>query len=361
MTFISSNPNYRYGCPHTYPYPYTINETPYNPLNSIKSVCDHLLNETYHVFQYKNDKYDKDITDAYNYIIDEIFKNYEYTHKYNNGIKIFNNNDTKYTLGILTHILPNIDIVQLYIGISDSAGDYGDALYINYDGCKLVRYDNDVTYFKGNDRHIQICTIVITLPELLTKTQYLNNNLFISIIRHELLHIYHGIKNSNLAIANGNAYYYADEITKAQGKKHGIYGSYDLRELLSKKELKTSDICLIFACGIYYLDNSEISAWQESFNSYDKHFICVRSKELERREPYRIYSRLLELFQLYKKDLYNIMNICDANTFELIKAYKDECNIKSIKYLVDSWIDKSKKFLVKCEKIHERNYATKKD
>jgi hypothetical protein len=175
------------------------------------------------------------------------------------------------------------------------------------------------------------------------------------------LHIYHGIQNSNLAVANGNAYYYADEITKALGKEHGICSAYDLWRFTLKPKLSVYCICLIFACGIYYLENSEISAWQESFNSYDKHFICIRSKELEKRLPYSIYSNLLKLFQLYKKDLYNIMNICNPKIYELIENYCKDCKIKNIKYLVDSWIDKSKKFLIKCEKIHERNYVTKKD
>jgi hypothetical protein len=201
----------------------------------------------------------------------------------------------------------------------------------------------------------------INTPIKQIKELYLNNLQMIGLIKHELMHVVHSIKNSNLSYRNGEAYQYANDIALNVGDKN-ILNYYDICILngryKDKGYLDNNDLVRLISCGIYYMDNSEFQAWKESFNMYDLYFRY--DKDLNKRMPYKLYKILNYLWKENKNALihcYN-KNILRENTYQIISKYFNYIGynkVTNLKNLINKWIKRSNDFITKCEDIYTIN------
>lgn len=315
------------------------------------------LNEALHIF-------DKNNTDA----LGEIEQSYKI------GVKMLFN-PTQAAIKLLCHsdirfvkcpdmygILKNSNVTtQLYLGI-DPTTRYGDGMNI----CLAVNDPNmfeipvDSLYKEDKNGIPDLVTIIATIPAGDMEDLF-HNNLNIGLIRHEILHIFHGIVKKDFAIRCGKAYYYSDEIVGALQEEFPT--ELQLRQYL---QYPPDDymLCCIFAAGIYYLDKSEKEAWLQSFDSFDQYnkFPGVK-KDYQDYMPYRTYQNLYNLIERYQDGLSNIFNVIDKNDVQLCKAldiikkWQMEQPATNLRRIIKKWLFQCREWFAKASAIHKDNYS----
>lgn len=224
------------------------------------------LNEKLHVFEEENVALQKNITDSYNKGIKLI------NNKNVKTVKLFKNNTVQYAKcpDFFINVKGSITKIQLFMGVSDDIGNNGDGLSIsipiNISGYLNVPLKS---LYQEIDGVPVVCTVIVTLPSN-TDEKLNDNEKFIGIIKHELLHIFHSVIKKDFAVNTGRSYYYGYCIAELLNES-GIPNDTVLKELL---EYPPDDYTylLIYAAAMYYLDDSEKSAWLQSFDSYDKNY-----------------------------------------------------------------------------------------
>lgn len=318
-----------------------------------KQICK-CINEELHILNKNDINYNNKIKQYYNKCINDLFdKNLKL-------IKLYKNNSILYSQNIINKIFPQIQQCNIFIGINKNNNDVD-----TFDGYSITfPIDNkeyNFNYHKSlfkidiDKNQIEICTIIITLPNLKYNELY-NNEKFIGIIKYELLHIFHSIIKESLAINAGNAYYYASQLCEIY--HINFPDAFGLDDLLNKKLnnnfIRDKEIMYILAGCIYYLDKSEQRAWLDSFNSYDRHalnrekFLETKSSLLSR-DPYKIFYCLYKLLLMYKNE---IVNIKINNTIKIVFS---DLKIKNISSFYNSSLKSLKILLHKCQKIHYSN------
>lgn len=263
------------------------------------------LNETLHVFNRDNEYYNTEIKKCYNNCITDLYSNY------NKNYKIFRNSSNYYVQYIIDDIFPKIKQCQILIGIDKNNYDEDliNAVNIafpvdtNIEGLLIPLHK----LYKENKQEIELCTIIITLPNLGYKKLY-NNDKYISTIQHELMHIFHQIIKEKLSVNAGDAYYYASLL--CQEYNLNFPNAFGLDGLCEKDQLEKKYQAYLIAACIYYLDKSEQSAWIQSFNSYDKQILknFTNNHNLLMRDPYKIYYSIYTLLNNYTNSLYKFNN-----------------------------------------------------
>lgn len=318
-----------------------------------ETIKKNILKESRHIFQQENPLYDKKIKNAYNECILKLKNNKNLT-------SIYKNNNIEYVETIIENILPDyIDNVKLYIGINYdftneeeiSGINISFPLDINQEGFN----SNILPVFKSNQDKIELCTIVITLPNIPEKYLY-NNEKYIGIIKHEMIHIFHEVIKEQLSINAGNAFYYANTLAELNNfvnipNYEVLYQKY----LNNINQLSYRQLLYVFIGCIYYLDESEQQAWQSSFDTYYRYNDEKYIDDLCTIRPYAIFYSLYQILIKYKKEFVNILNYCNSETKNLIIEWLESKNLKytcNFNKMIKRWIINCKKYLDKCEIIY---------
>jgi hypothetical protein len=329
-----------------------------NPLDLLNQTYS--LNESEHVYMKDNKEYNKLIINTYNMAIDDYFNGDKPLYK------IYNNFNLEYVYEEILYLTPYIDKVQIFFTINKNTV-FGDAISLTIPEYNNINSDYYPLYI-GNERHIELCTIIVDLPDLWNiktpineiRKLYKNNTQLIGIINHEIIHIMHDLINTNLSYKNGDAYYYADMLCKVFGEHCVIPNVYDLNIINQKSVYNISDMYKTISSCIYYTDKSELSAWQETFNSYDVFYMEHYNKEyndINNRMPYKLYKILYNIVN--KNKLYIIDHILDNNDcYNIIIEWMKSMNYNKfeISNIINKWIKNIQGYLDRCIKIHEINY-----
>lgn len=293
-----------------------------------------LLTEAQHILRDNDIDYDKELKAAYHTCIDNLMYNKNIFQLYKDPLMPL------YTEATISDIFGGtIKKCRLIIGIDKTIKDGIDG--INYSIPLDPRiYDE---YIDSNPAHyyiqgiksggIDLCTVIITLPNAKDLDEEPQLERYVGTIRHELSHIFHTLVSKKMRCSSNYGYYYCVLISKSVNAKFPKIGMlqqfFDVNDTLSIKEL-----LLLFAACCYYLDDSERMAWVQSFDSWDKSLkYIVEPKNLTDIEPYGVFYYLRGLLQKYSEYLKQIKD--DPNVIDYVNTIFPGKNISTV---IKKWV-----------------------
>lgn len=341
----------------------------------------HSINEEFHQFNLKNQKYNDLISDIAKTLVNNFITDKNIVQPLYTATSLCRIPYTKYIVET-NNLIQGVKNYKFYLSLSQSAISDAVVICTNVDESEFVKTECPM-YIAGKDNFTtDLATIII-----MVQWDQKNNELISSVIdkvkyklSHEFLHVYHSIdsiiKNNNTnkilnkSLAINHNCIMEGIITKIQNQVAKDYindsieiavPDYELLKDYNNYTGKLDDLNfheIMLGC-MYYLDASEFSARLESFSSEIKYYniqkIVNSNNYLIYCELYKlIKTRKYELQELYKKimqnnnykDIYNeYLKFCFSLSYI---PDKDKFNINR---LLKNWQKRCEVFKEKCIQI----------
>lgn len=228
------------------------------------------INEALHIFKKDDIKYNYEIKSA----VDTCISNLNDASK--NLIKLYKHRNILFDKVTIKNLLSSLENVDLYIGVNNQfknkTMDVINSTYNFTDDINDKYIPLAICITPGEYKKISI--IAEISPQCLYTEKYIN--ILISSIHHELIHVLHDIKLTNLSINAGNAFYYSTEIIKLAGYKFDFIDLDILKKMYNN--ISYIDPLLIFGAALYYCDKSELCAWHETvYNEIQEIMRCANN------------------------------------------------------------------------------------
>lgn len=321
------------------------------------------LTEELHIFKKEDLLYNKNIRDTVNLCLSDL-------NIHVSPIKLYQSKNVKFVKYSINKLLPELNAVDIYVGINYMMRkDEMDVINITYNYTDDINPKYLPLAISNKPGYYNKISIIAEIsPDVLNEEKY--QNILISSIHHELIHVLHDIKQTNLSIKAGDAYYYINAILQAAYYNFNFIDKDILVQMYRNRHLVNP--ILIFAACVYYCDKSEILAWHETIYNEYKEILSNASnsifykenklkyrdsKNLYKSSSYQIYAILLYFLKIYKTDILNIFNTNDIKyNVTLENILKQYLGNNTIKNKINVWIKLAIKFLNNAQTIYSDLY-----